>query len=71
MSESSPDIGTVNYQRDALGNITQRTDAKSNVTTYKRDALGRPTAIQHAADHIVTFAAAQAPASATTPTATD
>jgi RHS repeat-associated protein len=55
MSETSPDIGTVKYERDALGDVTKKTDAKGNIATITRDALGRPLSIQYAADHIVNY----------------
>ena len=55
MSETSPDIGTINYTRDAAGQVTAIEDAKGQITRITRDALGRPTEIRHAADHEAYF----------------
>jgi RHS repeat-associated protein len=56
MSETSPDIGTIEYTRDAAGNITSSRDARGQITSITRDAMGRPVEIRYAADHIATFA---------------
>lgn len=42
--EASPDIGTVDYVRDARGLVTEKTDARGIVTQYTYDAGGRLTA---------------------------
>ncbi|MDQ3801733.1 MAG: RHS repeat-associated core domain-containing protein [Acidobacteriota bacterium] len=42
LSASSPEAGTVSYQYDNNGNLTQKTDARSVVALYTYDALNRP-----------------------------
>ena len=55
MSETSTDIGTVVYTRDANGDVTGIQDAKGNISRIERDALGRPTSILYAQGHEVTY----------------
>ena len=56
MSETSPDIGTIRYTRDAAGNVIATQDAKGQITAITRDDLGRPTEIRYADHRIATFA---------------
>ena len=49
VKETSPDIGSISYTRDANGNITASTDAKGQTTQIARDALDRPSQITLAA----------------------
>ena len=44
MSETSPDIGTIAYTRDANGEVIAIQDAKGQISRIERDALGRPSA---------------------------
>lgn len=41
MSATNPESGTVSYQYDNNGNLTQKTDARSITTTYAYDVLNR------------------------------
>jgi YD repeat-containing protein len=43
--ETSPDIGTVDYLRDATGRVTQKTDGRGVVSRYSYDDAGRLTGI--------------------------
>jgi RHS repeat-associated protein len=42
--------GTINYQYDANGNLTQKTDARGVVSTYAYDALDRNTSVSYSND---------------------
>jgi YD repeat-containing protein len=53
LSETSPDIGTLRYTRDAAGRVTATEDARGQITQITRDALGRPAEIRYATDHVV------------------
>ena len=46
-SATNPESGTVGYQYDNNGNVTQKTDARGIVTTYEYDALNRNTSINY------------------------
>src|SRR5713226_268286 len=39
----NPESGTISYQYDNNGNLTQKTDARGVLTTYVYDALNRAT----------------------------
>jgi YD repeat-containing protein len=47
--ESSPDVGTTDYVRNALGLVTQKTDGRGYVSNYAYDDAGRLTAIAYPA----------------------
>jgi RHS repeat-associated protein len=44
IQESSPDIGSIVYRRNAVGAVTEMIDAKGESTTYTYDNAGRLTA---------------------------
>ena len=46
-SATNPESGAVSYQYDNNGNLTQKTDARSIVTTYIYDALNRNTTVNY------------------------
>ena len=46
-SASNPESGTVSYQYDNAGNLTQKTDARGVVSTYVYDELNRNTSIDY------------------------
>jgi RHS repeat-associated protein len=43
ISATNPESGTISYQYDNNGNLTQKTDARGVITTFAYDALNRPT----------------------------
>ena len=49
-SATNPESGTINYQYDNNGNLTQKTDARGVVTTYAYDVLNRNTSIVYTND---------------------
>ena len=46
-SATNPESGTLGYQYDNNGNLTQKTDARGIVTTYEYDALNRNTSVNY------------------------
>jgi len=44
LSAANPESGTIGYEYDPNGNLTEKTDARSIVTTYTYDELNRVTA---------------------------
>ena len=46
-SASNPESGTISYQYDNNGNLTQKTDARNIVTSYEYDPLNRNTSINY------------------------
>jgi RHS repeat-associated protein len=46
-SVSNPESGTVSYQYDNNGNLSQKTDARNIVTIYEYDALNRNTSVNY------------------------
>jgi len=44
LSAANPESGTIEYEYDPNGNLTEKTDARSIVTTYTYDELNRVTA---------------------------
>ena len=46
-SASNPESGTVSYQYDNSGNLTQKTDARGVVSTYVYDELNRITSVDY------------------------
>jgi YD repeat-containing protein len=42
LTETSPDIGTIQYTRDGAGRVTAVQDARGQISQITRDALGRP-----------------------------
>ncbi len=49
-SATNPESGTINYQYDNNGNLTQKTDARGVVATYAYDALNRNTSVTYTND---------------------
>lgn len=47
VSATNPESGTVSYQYDANGNLTQKTDARPITTTFVYDALNRITSTNY------------------------
>jgi RHS repeat-associated protein len=58
-SATNPESGTINYQYDNNGNLTQKTDARLIVTTYVYDALNRNTTVSYTNDPANTPAVAR------------
>ncbi|MGH9958380.1 MAG: hypothetical protein ACREBC_14810, partial [Pyrinomonadaceae bacterium] len=46
-SATNPESGTISYQYDNNGNLTQKTDARSIITTCGYDALNRNTTVDY------------------------
>ncbi len=57
-SAYNPESGTVGYQYDNNGNLTQKTDARNIVTTIAYDSLNRPTSKNYTNDGGITPAVA-------------
>ncbi|HEY0763681.1 MAG TPA: RHS repeat-associated core domain-containing protein [Pyrinomonadaceae bacterium] len=53
-SSTNPESGSVSYQYDNQGNLTQRTDARGIVTNISYDVLNRPTAKSYQNDGGIT-----------------
>ena len=53
-SALNPESGTIAYQYDPKGNLTQKTDARSVVSTYAYDALNRNTTVTYTNDPAAT-----------------
>jgi RHS repeat-associated protein len=49
-SATNPESGTISYQYDNNGNLTQKTDARAVVTTYAYDALNRNKSVSYTND---------------------
>jgi RHS repeat-associated protein len=46
-SATNPESGTISYQYDSNGNLSQKTDARGVVSTYSYDALNRNTTVNY------------------------
>ncbi|MGI8835346.1 MAG: PA14 domain-containing protein [Pyrinomonadaceae bacterium] len=54
LSAANPESGTISYQYDANGNLTQKSDARGVVSTYGYDALNRNTSVSYGNDPAAT-----------------
>jgi RHS repeat-associated protein len=50
LTAANPESGTLSYQYDNNGNLTQKTDARSVISTYVYDLLNRNTSVTYSND---------------------